>query len=470
MAKRGGFRVEHDSMGELKVPADALWGAQTQRALDNFHLSGRPMPGAFVRALALVKAAAAVVNGHLGLLDRARADAVMEAATAIAGGAHADQFPIDRYQTGSGTSSNMNANEVIAHVAARASKLSIHPNDHVNLGQSSNDVIPTSLRVMAVLGAKGELLPALTHLRKTIDKRAKAIGKTVKTGRTHLMDAMPLTFAQEFGAWSAQLASAQARIEDSLKRVRRLPIGGTAIGTGINAHPKFGARMAKALSTASGAKFESAADKFEGLAAQDDLVELSGQLNALAVALMKIGNDLRWMNSGPLAGLGEIELPALQPGSSIMPGKVNPVIPEALCMVCAQVMGLHQAISIAGQSGNFQLNVMLPLIACDIDEAIDLLSNAMIALADKAIAGVQVRKARVAEALDRNPILVTALNPVIGYEKAAKIAKRAYAENRPVFEIALEDSGLPEKTLRRLLDPAELTKGGIKGGAGGGSG
>ncbi len=461
MAKRTGFRVEHDSMGELRVPADALWGAQTQRAVDNFHISGRPMPAAFVQALAQVKAAAAEVNGKLGLLDAPRVVAIVDAARVIAAGKRAEQFPIDRYQTGSGTSSNMNANEVIAHLAARTSKLAIHPNDHVNLGQSSNDVIPTALRVMAVLGAKDALLPALAHLRKTIDKRAKAIGKTVKTGRTHLMDAMPLTFAQEFGAWAAQLSSAQARIDDSLKRVRRLPIGGTAIGTGINAHPKFGAGVAKALSNATGAKFESASDKFEGLAAQDDLVELSGQLNALAVALMKIGNDLRWMNSGPLAGLGEIELPALQPGSSIMPGKVNPVIPEALCMVCAQVMGLHQAISIAGQSGNFQLNVMLPLIACDIDEATRLLANAMRALADKAIAGLKIRADRVAAALDRNPILVTALNPIIGYEQAAKIAKRAYAENRPVFDVALEDSGLPEKTLRRLLDPAALTGGGI---------
>jgi fumarate hydratase, class II len=316
---------------------------------------------------------------------------------------------------------------------------------------------------MAVLEARQSLLPALAHLRKTIDKRAKVLGKTVKTGRTHLMDAMPLTFAQEFGAWSAQLASAQARIEDSLKRVRRLPIGGTAIGTGINAHPKFGTGMAKVLSSTTGAKFESAADKFEGLAAQDDLVELSGQLNVLAVALMKIGNDLRWMNSGPLAGLGEIELPALQPGSSIMPGKVNPVIPEALCMACAQVMGLHHAISIAGQSGNFQLNVMLPLIACDLDEAMQLLGAAMRALADKGITGLAIRKDRVAAMLDRNPILVTALNPVIGYEAAAKIAKRAYAEGRAVLDVALEDSGLPEATLRRLLDPAALTRGGIQG-------
>ena len=466
--KASGFRIEHDSMGELRVPAKALWGAQTQRAIDNFAISARPMPAAFIRALALTKAAAALVNGHLGLLARAQADAIVEAATAIAGGAHVEQFPVDRYQTGSGTSSNMNANEVIAHVAAAASQLAIHPNDHVNLGQSSNDVIPAALRVMAVQGARQDLLPALRHLRKTIDKRAKALGKIVKTGRTHLMDAMPLTVAKEFGAWSAQLESAQARIEDSLKRVRRLPIGGTAIGTGINAHPKFGKGVAKALSVATGAKFERASNTFEGLAAQDDLVELSGQLNALAVALMKIGNDLRWMNSGPLAGLGEIELPALQPGSSIMPGKVNPVIPEALCMACAQVMGLHQAISITGQSGNFQLNVMLPLIACDLDEGSGLLANAMRALADQAIAGLRVRSDRVAQALDRNPILVTALNPVIGYEAAAKIAKRAYAEQRPVLDVALEDSGLPEKQLRRLLDPAALIRGGIRDGAGGG--
>jgi fumarate hydratase class II len=461
-ANASGFRIEHDSMGALQVPADALWGAQTQRARDNFHISGRPMPAAFVRALALVKAAAAMVNGHLGLLDPPRADAIVAAATAIAGGAHADQFPVDRYQTGSGTSSNMNANEVIAHLASAACGQPVHPNDHVNLGQSSNDVVPTAIRVMAALAVRQALLPALTHLRKTIGKRAKALGSVVKTGRTHLMDAMPLTFAQELSAWAAQLDSAQARIEDSLKRVRRLPIGGTAIGTGINAHPKFGKRVAKALAAATGIKFVQADNLFEGLAAQDDLVELSGQLNALAVALMKIANDLRWMNSGPLAGLGEIELPALQPGSSIMPGKVNPVIPEAVCMVCAQVIGLHQAVTVAGQSGNFQLNVMLPLIACNLDEAIGLLANALRALADQAIAGLRVREDRVAAALARNPILVTALNPVIGYERAAQIAKRAYAEGRPVLEVALEDSGLDVDTLRRLLDPAALTHGGIQ--------
>ncbi|MGN6513789.1 MAG: class II fumarate hydratase [Lysobacteraceae bacterium] len=460
-----GFRTEHDSMGELQVPADALWGAQTQRAVDNFPVSGQRMPRGFIRALGLVKAAAAEVNAGLGLLPKARAAAIRRAALEVAGGDHDAHFPIDVYQTGSGTSSNMNANEVIATLASRASKARVHPNDDVNLGQSSNDVVPTALRVSARLAVLETLLPALDHLRGTIDARAKGLGKAVKTGRTHLMDAMPLTFAQEFGAWSSQLASARGRIEDALGRLRRLPIGGTAIGTGINADPRFGREMAKALSALTGAKFTSAADKFEGLASQDDAVELSGQLNALAVALMKIANDLRWMNSGPLAGLGEVELPALQPGSSIMPGKVNPVIAEATCMVCAQVMGHHVAVTIAGQSGNFQLNVMLPLLAHDLLESIGLLANAMRLLADKAIAGLKVREDRVAAALDRNPILVTALNPVIGYEQAAAIAKRAYAEGRPIVEVAREMSGLDEKTLRRLLDPAALTRGGVRAGS-----
>ncbi|MGH8076422.1 MAG: class II fumarate hydratase, partial [Lysobacter sp.] len=342
------FRIEHDSMGELCVPGDALWGAQTQRAVQNFTISGQPMPAGFIRALGLIKAAAAEVNGNLGLLGKGAAAAIRKAALTVAAGEVDAQFPIDVFQTGSGTSSNMNANEVIATLASREGKARIHPNDQVNLGQSSNDVIPTAIRVSAQLATVESLLPALKHLRNAIDRRAKRLGKVTKTGRTHLMDAMPLTFAQEFGAWSAQLDSAQARIDDSLKRLRRLPIGGTAIGTGINADPRFGKAMAKALSALTSTRFESAANKFEGLAAQDDAVELSGQLSALAVALMKIANDLRWMNSGPLAGLGEIELPALQPGSSIMPGKVNPVIPEAMAMVCAQVMGHHTAITVAG--------------------------------------------------------------------------------------------------------------------------
>jgi len=456
------FRIEHDSLGELQVPSQALWGAQTQRAVQNFPISGQPMPREFIRALGLVKAAAAGVNGELGLLGKGAAAAIRTAALAVAAGEYDAQFPIDVFQTGSGTSSNMNANEVIATLASRAGRgKPLHPNDHVNLGQSSNDVIPTALRVSAQLATVETLLPALKHLRRAIDRRGKALGRITKTGRTHLMDAMPLTFAQEFGAWSAQLASAQARIEDALKRLRRLPIGGTAIGTGINADPRFGRAMARALSSLAGTRFESADNKFEGLAAQDDAVELSGQLSVLAVALMKIANDLRWMNSGPLAGLGEIELPALQPGSSIMPGKVNPVIPEAVAMVCAQVMGHHTAITIAGQSGNFQLNVMLPLIAHDLLDSIRLLANAMRLLADTTIAGLKVRRGNVAAALERNPILVTALNPVIGYEQAAAIAKQAYREGRPVLEVAVEATGLSEATLRRLLDPAALTRGGI---------
>jgi len=459
------YRTEHDSMGELQVPADALWGAQTQRAVQNFPISGRPMPRGFIRALGLVKAAAAEVNGGFGLLPKNRAGAIRKSALAVAAGEHDAQFPIDVFQTGSGTSSNMNANEVIATLASRTikGKAAVHPNDDVNLGQSSNDVIPTALRVSAQLATVESLLPALKHLRQAIDRRGRALGKVTKTGRTHLMDAMPLTFAQEFGAWSAQLASAQARIDDSLKRLRRLPIGGTAIGTGINADPRFGAAMARVLSKLAGTRFESADNKFEGLASQDDAVELSGQLNALAVALMKIANDLRWMNSGPLAGLGEVELPALQPGSSIMPGKVKPVITEATCMVCAQVIGHHAAITVAGQSGNFQLNVMLPLIAANLLDSIGLLGNTMRLLADDTIAGLQVRKDNVASALQRNPILVTALNPVIGYEKAAAIAKQAYREGRPVLDVAVEATGMAEKELRCLLDPAALTRGGIAG-------
>jgi fumarate hydratase class II len=466
MAKSPAYRVEHDSMGELQVPADALWGAQTQRAVENFPISGRPMPRGFIRALGLIKAAAAEVNAGLGLLPKNRAATIRKAALDVAVGVHDAHFPIDVFQTGSGTSSNMNANEVIATLASRAGR-AVHPNDDVNLGQSSNDVIPTAIRVSAQLAVVEDLLPALKHLRTTIARRGKALGNITKTGRTHLMDAMPLTFAQEFGAWAAQLQSAQDRIDDTLRRVRRLPIGGTAIGTGINADPRFGKAMARTLSSLSGTKFESANDKFEGLAAQDDLVELSGQLNALAVALMKIGNDLRWMNSGPLAGLGEIELPALQPGSSIMPGKVNPVIPEALCMVCAQVIGHHAAITVAGASGNFQLNVMLPLIVHDLLDSIRLLSNSMRLLADRTVAGLQVRRARVREALDRNPILVTALNPIIGYEKAAAIAKQAYRQGRPVLDVAREETDLPEAELRRLLDPIAMTMGGIKGAAAG---
>lgn len=463
------FRIEHDSMGELKVPAKALYGAQTQRAIDNFPISGLHLPRAFIRALGLIKAAAAEANLALGHLKKGQAGAIRKAALAVAEGQYDDQFPIDVFQTGSGTSTNMNANEVIAHLAAKAGG-KIHPNDHVNYGQSSNDVIPTAIHVSATLTAHEHLLPALKHLQRIIDRRARELRNVPKTGRTHLMDAMPVTFGQELSGWSAQVGSAAERIEDSLKRMRQLPLGGTAVGTGINADPKFGAAVARELKKLTGVRFDSADNYFEGMAAQDAAVELSGQLKALAVALMKIANDLRWMNSGPLAGLGEIELPALQPGSSIMPGKVNPVIPEATAMVAAQVIGNDAAITVAGQSGNFQLNVMLPLIAHNLLQSIHILANVSRLLADKAIAGFQVNSERVNQALAMNPILVTALNPVIGYEKGAAIAKQAYKEKRPIMDLALEQSGLSKEALKKLLDPRVLTKGGIHGGGGGGGG
>jgi fumarate hydratase class II len=462
------FRIEHDSMGELQVPAEALYGAQTQRAIDNFPISGLHLPREFIRALGLIKAAAADVNLALGYLKKNQASAINKAALAVASGEYDAQFPIDIFQTGSGTSTNMNANEVIAHLAVKAGT-AVHANDHVNYGQSSNDVIPTAIHVSATLATSEKLLPALKHLQRVLDRRARQLKRVAKTGRTHLMDAMPITFGQELSGWSAQIASAIERIEDSLKRMRRLPQGGTAVGTGINADPKFGPAMAAQLKKLTGAKFVSADNYFEGMASQDAAVELSGQLKTLAVALTKIANDLRWMNSGPLAGLGEIELPALQPGSSIMPGKVNPVIPEATAMVAAQVIGNDAAITIAGQSGNFQLNVMLPLIAYNLLQSIGLLANVSRLLADKAIAGFTVNTDRVNQALAMNPILVTALNPVIGYEKGAATAKQAYKEHRPIIDVALETTGLSKEELKKLLDPLTLTKGGISDGGNSGS-
>ena len=468
------YRIERDSMGELKVPADALYAAQTQRAVDNFPISGLRMPREFIRALGLIKSACAQANADLGYLGKTQARAIRKAADQVAKGAFDDQFPIDVFQTGSGTSSNMNANEVIATLVSReikpTSKDAVNANDHVNMGQSSNDVIPTAIQVSANLSVHEQLLPALKHLEATIRQRARELSKVVKTGRTHLMDAMPVTFGQELGGWASQIRSAIERIEDTSKRLRKLPQGGTAVGTGINADKNFGKLVAAELTRQSNLRFEAADDLFEGISSQDAAVELSGQLNTLACSLMKIANDLRWMNSGPLAGIGEIELPALQPGSSIMPGKVNPVIPEATAMVCAQVMGNHVTITVAGQSGNFQLNVMLPLVAHNLLESIRLLSNVTMQLADKAIAGFTVRTDRIAEALNRNPILVTALNPVIGYAKGAATAKQAYKEGRPILDVAKETTGLSEKELKKLLDPAVLAKGGIHGKPGGGAG
>ena len=456
------FRKEKDSMGELKVPADALWGAQTQRAVDNFPISGLTMPRQFIAALGLVKWAAAGANNELGLLSNEIAVAVQTAALEVAGGGYDEQFPIDVFQTGSGTSSNMNANEVIAHIATDGLGDKVHPNDHVNMGQSSNDVIPTCVHVSAAIAITKTLLPALLHLSKTLRKKADESGNVVKTGRTHLMDAMPITLAQELDGWRSQIDHASDRLRDTMKRLTALAQGGTAVGTGINAHPKFGAKVAILLSEQTGVAFTSADSKFESLSSQDAAVETSGQLRVLAVSLSKIANDLRWMNSGPLAGIGEIELPALQPGSSIMPGKVNPVIPEAVAMVGAQVLGNDATIAVAGASGNFQLNVMLPVVAYNLLQSIELLANASTCLADKAVAGFTVNTDNINRALDRNPILVTALNPVIGYEKGAAVAKKAYKEGRPVKDVAKEMTDLTDEELDRLLDPAGLTEGGIK--------
>jgi fumarate hydratase, class II len=462
------FRVEHDSMGEVRVPADALWGAQTQRAVENFPISGARMPPAFIGALGLIKQAAARANSGMKLLEAKLAQAVEAAAAEVAAGRHDAHFPIDVFQTGSGTSSNMNANEVIAALASRRLGSPVHPNDHVNMQQSSNDVIPTAIHVSAALSVRRELVPALEHLRDVLHQKEQEVGSIVKTGRTHLMDAMPVTLGQELSGWRVQIENALARLAAVEPRLLALAQGGTAVGTGINAHADFGRRFTEELVRISGVAFVPARNYFEALSAQDTAVELSGQLKVIAVSLMKIANDLRWMNSGPLAGLGEIALPALQPGSSIMPGKVNPVIPEATAMVAAQVIGNDATITIAGQSGNFQLNVMLPVIARNLLESIGLLASAARALADKAIAGFTVNQARLAEALERNPILVTALNPVIGYEKGAAIAKKAYAQGRPIREVAAEMTDLSPEKLAQLLDPAELARGGIKGGAGGG--
>lgn len=451
-------RSETDSIGTLSIPKDALYGAQTQRAINNFPISGLSMPRTFIRALGLIKYAAAAANLELGELDQARAEAIQTAALAVARGDYDAQFPVDVFQTGSGTSTNMNANEVIAHLASQSSGVAVHPNDHVNKGQSSNDVIPSCIHLGAKLAVYEKLLPALEHLALSIEAQAAAHQYLVKTGRTHLMDAMPLTVAQELSGWAAQIRHAHGCIAFASGALSSLAIGGTAVGTGINAHPEFAKQVVKHLHAQTKLPFEVSANYFESMSTQDSTVAVSGALKTLTVSLMKISNDLRWMNSGPLAGLAEISLPALQPGSSIMPGKVNPVIPEAVTMVCAQVIGNDTTITIAGQSGNFQLNVMLPVIAYNLLQSIELLANASRVLADKAIVGMSFNSANLESKLARNPILVTALNNVIGYEKGAAIAKKAYQENRPVLEVAQEMTDLDEATLKCLLDPHLLTR------------
>ena len=459
---RGMYRIEKDSLGSVRVPAGALYGAQTQRAVENFPVSGLRFPRSFLRALGLIKACAASVNRGLKLMDPRMAAAIELAAMEVARGRRDDQFPLDIFQTGSGTSTNMNANEVIAALASRRLGRKVHPNDDVNRSQSSNDVIPTAIHVSASLELKERLLPALEHLRQGIDRKARRLKRVVKTGRTHLMDAMPIRLDQEMSGWSAQVGQGENRIRSVQPRLAELAIGGTAVGTGSNAHPQFGARVAAELRRRAGIPFKKSRNYFESLSSQDTAVELSGQLRTVAVGLMKIANDLRWMNSGPQAGLAEIRLPALQPGSSIMPGKVNPVIPEAVAMACAQVMGNDATIAVAGASGNFQLNVMLPVIAYNLLQSIELLSSVSRLLADHAIAGFRVNENRLAELMGKNPILVTALNPIVGYELGAKIAKKAYAEGRPVLEVAAQESSIPQRKLKVLLDPHRLTQGGIR--------
>ncbi len=451
------YRTEKDSMGEIQVPLDALYKAQTQRAVNNFPVSGIPIPTQVIRALGLIKKSCAMVNADLSLLDTIRAGAIQKAADKVISGDVDAHFPIDIFQTGSGTSSNMNANEVIATLAS-TKKCPVHPNDHVNMGQSSNDVFPSAIHVAGSIAIHEKLLPALQHLEQVIMEKGDSCADIVKTGRTHLMDAMPVTLGQEMSGWGSQIKNGRYRLQSSLTRLQKLAQGGTAVGTGINTPEDFGERVCQRLHDLTGIRFSQMDNLFEGLGSQDTAVETSGQLKVLAVSLMKIVNDLRWMNSGPLAGLGEITLPALQPGSSIMPGKVNPVIPEAVAMACAQVIGNDSTITIAGQSGNFQLNVMLPLIAYNLLQSIDILSNSSLILADKAISGFSVNTDQIEQTLARNPILVTALNSVIGYELGAKIAKTAYLQKRSVIEVALELTDLDEAELKRLLDPALLTR------------
>jgi fumarate hydratase, class II len=463
-----GFRVERDSLGEMQVPAAALYGAQTQRAVENFPVSGEPMPAEFLHALGLVKQIAAQVNAELGLLDPAVANAVAEAAAEVASGRWDREFPVDVFQTGSGTSTNMNANEVIARRAGQLLGRPVHPNDQVNLGQSSNDVIPAVLHVAAVLGIEGELVPALAHLHGALATKAREWDHVLKTARTHLMDATPIRLGQEFSGYAAQVEHGIARLRAVLPDLRELAIGGTAVGTGLNTHPEFARRIAAALSRATGTEFREAANHFEAQGAQDAAAWASGALNTVAASLMKIANDVRLMNSGPRCGLAEVALPAVQPGSSIMPGKVNPVICESVIQVGAQVMGHHVAVTVGVQWGQLDLNTMLPLITRDLLESIRLLARVARLFADKAIAGLVADEAACRDYVEISPSMATALNPLIGYDRAAEIAKRAFHERRPVRELAREMTDLTPEQIEQALDPRRQTEPGAPGGGAGG--
>ncbi|SEK40364.1 class II fumarate hydratase [Nonomuraea pusilla] len=457
------YRIEHDSMGEVRVPVGARWRAQTQRAVENFPVSGRPLEPSHIAALGLIKAVAAEVNGELGVLDKDLAEAVAQAAADVAENEHDAHFPVDVFQTGSGTSSNMNANEVIATLAEERLGRPVHPNDHVNASQSSNDVFPTSIRVAAATEVSYHLLPSLRHLGEALRAKSVEFAQVVKSGRTHLMDATPVTLGQEFGGYATQVEHGVTRVTGALERVLELPLGGTAVGTGINTPPGFAAAAVEKLREATGIPFAEARDHFEAQSTQDAVVELSGQLKVVAVSLNKIANDLRWMGSGPRAGLGEINLPDLQPGSSIMPGKVNPVIPEAVTMVAAQVVGNDAAITFAGASGNFELNVQLPVIARNILESIRLLANVSRLLADRCVAGITANAERLREYAESSPSIVTPLNRYVGYEEAARIAKQALKERKTIREVVVErghvaDGTITEEQLDAALDVLSMTR------------
>jgi fumarate hydratase class II len=459
----GAYRVEHDSMGEVRVPAEARWGAQTQRAVENFPISGQRLERAHIEALARVKAAAARVNAELGVLDPAMAAAITGAAEEVADGRWDREFPIDVFQTGSGTSSNMNTNEVIAALATERLGAPVHPNDHVNASQSSNDVFPSSIHIAATAAVSRDLVPALEYLAAALERKAVEFAETVKSGRTHLMDATPVTLGQEFGGYAAQVRYGVERLRATLPRVAELPLGGTAVGTGINTPPGFSAAVIAEVARATGLPLTEARNHFEAQGARDGLVELSGQLRTVAVGFTKIANDLRWMGSGPRTGLGEINLPDLQPGSSIMPGKVNPVIPEAVAMVAAQVVGNDATVAWAGASGSFELNVMLPVIARNLLESVRLLANVARLLADRTVDGVTANVERMREYAESSPSVVTPLNRYIGYEEAAKTAKQALAERKTIRQVVLErgyveQGKLTEQQLDAALDVLRMTR------------
>nr|WSS63972.1 class II fumarate hydratase [Streptomyces sp. NBC_01177] len=457
------YRVEHDSMGEVRVPAHAKWRAQTQRAVENFPISGQRLERAHIEALARIKAAAAKVNAELKVLDPDVADAIQEAAAEVVAGRWDEHFPVDVFQTGSGTSSNMNTNEVVATLATQRLGREVHPNDHVNASQSSNDVFPSSIHIAATAAVTADLIPALEHLAASLERKSAEFSEVVKSGRTHLMDATPVTLGQEFGGYAAQIRHGVERLHASLPRLAELPLGGTAVGTGINTPPGFSAAVIAEVARTTGLPLTEARNHFEAQGARDGLVETSGQLRTIAVSLTKISNDLRWMASGPRTGLAEISLPDLQPGSSIMPGKVNPVVPEAVLMVAAQVTGNDATVAVAGAAGNFELNVMLPVIAKNLLESVRLLTNASRLLADRTVDGITAHAERARQYAESSPSVVTPLNKYIGYEEAAKVAKKSLADGTTIRETVLaggyvERGDLTLEQLDEALDVLRMTR------------